>query len=632
MTAIKLDQQLKEELSKVVENLFPDQKISSEDVSLEHPNLEEYGDFSSSVALKLAKNVKENPVELATKVVQKLDQSSSKGVIFEKVMVAGPGFVNFFLSKEFLQQQVPKIQTIGDDYGKGDYLAGQKISVEHTGPNPQTTIMIGHLRNNFLGMTMGRLWKSMGAEIFLDCMDNDRGTHLCRSMFGYLAFANKNDGLLMEELKDFREVSEEKILQMAGKINWQERIQEWSENKDKWFTPNDLGVKSDHANLIWYVLGSKVYGLDDVVKKQVGEILVAWEKPEPLVRALWRMILDWSVQGYAQTYQRIGSHHDKIWHESEHYQKGKDIVAEGLKKGVFVESQGAVVTNLESYKLPDTVVVKADGTGLYLTQDIALTKIKRENFKADLYVWDVGEEQSLYFQQLFAVCEQLGIGKRKDYFHLSFALVNLKGGKKMSTRKGDVIPADDVLDELQEHALEIMEASKTDQRNALSETEKRALAEKIAIAAVKYGMLRVGVKTTIQFDIDESLSLDGDSGPYIQYSYARARSLLRKATEQGLKAETGEVNPNLAKEELEILRYLYRFPEVTEQAARQIAPNLVASYLFEMAKRFNAFYNQVPVLAGEQSEVSFRLALVEAVSQVLKNGLGLLGIEALEKM
>lgn len=632
MKDIKIDQQLTEEILKIVGNLFPDQKISPEDVSLEHPNLGDNGDFSSSVALKLAKDVKENPVKVAEKIVQKLDQSSLKGVIFEKVAVAGPGFINFFLGKKFLKQQVTRIQTLGDDYGKGEYLNGKKISVEHTGPNPQTTIMIGHLRNNFLGMTMGRLWKSMGADIYLDCMDNDRGVHLCRSMFGYLVFANKKDGLSIAELKDFRQVEEKKLLEMAGKVRWQERIREWGEAKGDWVTPTDLEIKSDHANLIWYVLGSKVYGLDDTVKKQVGEMLVAWEKSDPLVRDLWRMILDWSVKGYAETYKRIGSHHDKVWHESEHYLKGKEIVADGLKKGVFVESKGAIVTNLESYNLPDTVVVKADGTGLYLTQDIALTKIKRENFKADLYVWDIGEEQSLYFKQLFAVCEQLGIGKRSDYLHLSYALVNLKGGKKMSTRKGDVIPADDVLDELQSRALEVMEASKTDQRNALSETERKELAEKIAIAAVKYGMLRVGVKTTIQFDIDESLSLDGDSGPYIQYSYARARSLLRKANDQGHKAAVDENESNLSKEEMEILRYLYRFPEVVEQAARQIAPNLIASYLFEIAKRFNAFYNQVPVLTGEKGEISFRLALVEASAQIIKNGLDFLGIEAVERM
>lgn len=633
MKDIKPDQLLKEEISKVVENLFPDQKISLEEVVLEHPNLEENGDYSSSVALKLAKDVKENPVVLANKIVQKLDQSDLKNVIFEEVTVAGPGFVNFFLSKKFLQQQVTKIQTMGDSYGKGEYLTGQKISVEHTGPNPQTTIMIGHLRNNFLGMTMGRLWKSMGAKIFLDCMDNDRGIHLCRSMFGYLVFANKNDGLSISELKNFKEVSEEKILKMVQGANWQARIQEWSENKEQWVNPVDLRVKSDHANLIWYVLGSKAYGLSDETKKQVGEILVAWEKVDPLVRDLWRMILDWSVEGYRQTYERIGSHHDKVWHESEHYQRGKDIVADGLKKGVFVESKGAIVTNLASYKLPDTVVVKADGTGLYLTQDIALTKIKRENFKANLYVWDIGEEQTLYFQQLFAVCEQLGIGKRSDYLHLSYALVNLKGGKKMSTRKGDVIPADDVLDELRDQALGIMEASKTDQRNGFSEAERNDLAEKVAIAAVKYGMLRYGIKTTIQFDIEESLSLDGDSGPYIQYSYARARSLTRKAEGQGLVAgDLQETKLNLANEEVDILRFIYRYPEVTEQAARQIAPNLIASYLFELAKRFNAFYNQVPVLAGQKEEIGFRLAVVGVVAQVLKNGLNLLGIEALEKM
>ncbi|MDO8515199.1 MAG: arginine--tRNA ligase [bacterium] len=582
---MKITDQLKQAIFEAVKT------VPLEDIVLEHPTVEEFGDYSTNIAMRLEGNPRETAQSLVTAL-------TSRGLdnVVETISVAGPGFINFTLNKEFL---IKEMQKVDENYGKSDSFKDKTILIEHTSPNPQTTIMLGHLKNNFLGMTMARLWEFQGAKVFRDCIVNDRGIHLCRSMFGYLVFANKKTGLGLEKLKTFRDVADEEVLNLAKKANWQELFIEWSNNKDDWFNPNDLGLKSDHANLVWYVLGSRAYSLDEEIKKQIGEILIAWENKDKNVWGLWKIILGWSADGYDETYKRIGSLHDHVWRESDHYEKGKDIVKEGLEKGVFKESEGAIITNLDSYNLPNTVVVKGNGTALYMTQDLALTKLKRDKFKADLYVWDIGEEQSLYFKQLFAVCEQLGFGKRENYLHLSYALVNMLGGKKMSTRKGDVVSADDILDEMKIKAKKIG-------------GDNEEVSEAVGLAGLKYSLLRVGKDMTMFFDPETSLSLEGDSGPYIQYTYARARSVLKRANLQfkiynlNSNCASGRILreahnfkfqiSNLKPEELSLLRFLYRFPEIVDLAARSYAPNVLCTYLFELAKRFNNFYNNVPIL------------------------------------
>jgi arginyl-tRNA synthetase len=440
-------------------------------------------------------------------------------------------------------------------------------------------------------------------------------------MFGYLVFASKEMGLTKEDLINFKEVGDARVAELVEGKNWREILKMWKENKDGWYTFNELGVKSDHANLIWYVLGSRAYKDIKNVHDQVSEMLIAWENREEGVWELWRMILEWSDKGYEETYKRIGSEHDWQWRESEHFEQGKDIVQEGLEKGVFRKSEGAIVTDLEKFGLSDTVAVKADGTALYLTQDLALTKLKMEKFPSDLYVWDIGMEQNLYFQQLFTVCEQLGMGNKDKFLHLSYALVNMKGGKKMSTRRGDVVSADEILDLMKERAKEIMVGTKREMDDIDS------VAESVGQAALKYGILKVGRDVTMFFDPEESLSLEGDSGPYIQYSYARAKSVLRKLEPgQVGRVEEGS-GRDYASEELALLRYLYRFPEVVELATKQCSPNLICTYLYDLSKRFNNFYANCPII-----EDSFRIALTEATSYILKRGLMLLGIEVLERM
>jgi len=653
------------------------------DIHLEIPEREEFGEYSSNVAMQMFAGGKEilrqvqddkvgsdilsslsisnslinkltdlkSPRELAEEITKQLKTDKELLKVVDKIEVACPGFINFYLKTDVFLQNLNEIIKMGDEYGKSGEKTGQKILLEHTSPNPQTTIMLGHLRNNFLGMTMSNIYEFQGAKVVRDAINNDRGIHICRSMYGYLMFAGKETGLTKEELKNFKDVPEARLENITNNIVWRDLLKKWIEKQEKWFVPEELELKSDHANLIWYVLGSKAFKKFDHSTKQVKEILLAWEKEESDIWQLWRLILSWSEKGYQETYRRIGSVHDWVWHESELYKGGKELVEEGLKKGIFQKSEGAIVTNLKKYNLPDTVVIKSDGTSTYIVFDLNLTLQKQKKFQSDIYIWTIGQEQSHYFRQMFAVCEQLGLGKRRDFFHLSYALINFKGSGKMSTREGSVVMADEILDELENKVKKIMKSSDQKLRRDLTAEDTKQLVSIIALAAIKYSLLKVGRETTIFYDINESISLEGYSGPYLQYTFARTQSVLDKSEARNPKYEINtelEIN----EEEYTLLRFLYQFPGIIEEAAKNYSPNLLCNYLYTLAQKFNTFYNRYRILeSGESPEgiaesedvntlntghrtqtADFRLALTSATGQVLKTGLNLLGIEAPERM
>jgi len=640
--------------------------IPIEMLYFEHPALADHGDFSTNIAMSWFRKVREttqshvgdktkmatssgqfnNPVELASFLVNEWRSGGVPDYIAH-IEVVNPGFINVWLDKKYLLEQLETVLKEKDRFGSSDILKNKKILLEHTSPNPQTTIMFGHLRNNFIGMSLSRLLEFNGAKVTKDEIINDRGVHLCRSMFGYLVFAHKTKGFNKTTLKNFREVTDKQITEKlksshlanarSNNISWKDLLEKWSAKKTNWFTPDDLNLKPDHANLIWYVLGSRAYEMQEKIKKQVSEILQAWEEGDENVRKLWTMILRWSDDGYAETYKRVGSKHDWVWRESDHYQKGKDIVTLGLKRKVFKKSEGAIVTNLVKYNLSDTVVVKSDGTALYFTQDLALVRLKKIKFPSDLFIWVVGSEQMLYFKQLFAVADQLGIINKEKTLHLPYGLVNFKGGGKMSTRKGNVVMADEILDELEQKARDIIKNTNQDLRKKTSVKELDHLVTAISLSAIKYGLLRYDIDTTVAYDIDESLSLKGNSGPYVQYTYARCRSVLEKAKESNFQFSIFNFQSNqnfqFSNEELILLRHLYLFPEIIHEATEKYAPNLITNYLYSLAQEFNLFYDKHSILnAPEAQQKEFRLCLTAAMAQVIKNGLTLLGIEVVEKM
>jgi arginyl-tRNA synthetase len=587
-------------------------KVSGEkEIHLEFPENEAHGDYSTNIAMLMfsitPKSQKaKSPKELAKEYVDKLKKDRELAKVVGKIEVAGPGFINFWLSKETLFGKLKEMLEDGDKYGKVTLLKGKKYLLEHTSPNTIKSLHVGHVRNNVLGMAVHNILEFSGAEVKMDAINNDRGIHVMKAVWAY----QNSEGDREPKSKE----------------------------------------KPDHFVNDFYVKGVEA-GEDKKIREEMQVLLIKWEEGDKEVWENWKKLRDWTFEGFMQTYKRLGSWHDQQWFESDFYAEGKKIVKEGLKRKVFRKlDDGAVLSNLKKYKLPEAIILRADGTSMYHTQDLRLTELKRERFPSDLYIWDIGPEQSLYLKQLFAICEQLEIGKREDYFHLSYGFVFLKTGEKMSSRRGNVISADWLMDEMVRRARKIIEKSKTPRQSlrqdsrGLSKKEIGEVAEAVGIGAIKYGFLKPARETDIHFDLEESLSLEGNSGPYLQYTHARTQSVLHKVKgkrQESKRVKIGnkqslrlrqwklEINP----EELAILRTLPRFAEVVEQSARNYAPNLLCNYLYVVAQKYNVFYNKHKILEPADSDhrspntSEFRLALTAAVGQVLKNGLGLLGIE-----
>lgn len=634
-----IQEEIKKDLAKALKTL----RIPADKIQLEHPANPEHGDYATNVALvtfkqrpKATREETKLPFDWASKIVNTWRLSGMPEYL-AKIEVVKPGFINLWLKNEVFGNELERVLTEAGKYGSSADFKGKKILLEHTSPNPQTTIMLGHLRNNFLGMTIANIFEFLGAKVTKDCIVNDRGIHTCRAMWGYLVFGRKGAGLKKSKILNFEKLTDSQIKKESAKVNWQELLKKWSKKKSNWWMPSDLGLKPDHTNLIWYVLGSKAYKILPEVKEQVEAMLIAWEAEDKKILSLWRQILGWSAKGYEDTYQRIGSHHDDVWYEHKLYKGGKELIEKGLKKKVFKKlPDGAVLSDLKDYGLTDTILQKSDGTALYHTFDINLTLQKRKKSPSGLYIWDIGNEQTLYLKQLFAMCEQLGIGKREDYFHLNYALINFKGGKKMATREGMVVKADEVLDELHRRAEELIKSTDQELRGKLDKKQLEKLAETVALGAIKYSLLKYGRETTIYFDIDESLALEGNSGPYLQYTYARCQSVLKKAQDgkgSKLQSKLSVSGIKLNNEEMNLLRSFYKFPEVVQEAGENYAPNLICNFLYDLAQKYNLFYNKHSILkAKNQKSKDFRLAVTAAVGQVLKNGLTLLGISAPERM
>ena len=574
--------------------------LSSASVSLEYPADVSNGDYASNVAMVLAKQAGKNPRELAERVVQHLP--SIEGVV--RVDVAGPGFINFTLSPDFFVQKIKEIIVQGDTWGEGSTLKGQTWVIEHASPNPNKAMHIGHLRNCVIGMALIRITRAAGARVIADAVDNNRGIAIAKLMWGYVRFAKK-DG------------------------DSSKTLSYWFTHQDEWHTPESKGMLPDRFIDELYVLGNEDFEKFLESEQAVRDLVVAWEAGDEATWALWERVLEYSHRGQARTLARLGSVFDHWWHEHEHYQKGKELVSEGLKKGIFRKlTEGGVLTNLEAYNIPDTIVEKKDGTSLYITQDIALTKLKKEKWKPDKMVWVVGPEQSLAMQQVFAVCEQLGIGTRDEFLHLPYGYMSIKGVGKMSSRKGTVVYVDEVIDATREKTLELLKGRDV--------TDREVLAEMLALGAIKYAILRSGRMRDIAFDRENATRIEGDSGPYLQYAHTRAVSILRKAEAEGVAniwiSDTRVLGEHPLGERVLLERLLVRFPDVVARAQKEYEPHYITTYLTELAGAFNSWYAKEKIVDQSDSTSPYKVALTDAFRITMKNGLYLLGIEAPEKM
>lgn len=568
-----------------------------EDILIETPKDKSKGDLTTNIALKLSKKLSKTPSLIASDIQQLFRDIDD----IDKVEIAGPGFVNFYLNKDLAKKIVNKI-TSNPNFGESDWGKGNVWVIEHTSPNPNKAMHLGHLRNNLTGMAISNISKAVGITVVMDCIDNNRGIAIAKLMWGYLKFANKDSSKNVED------------------------VIYWYNNQQEWKTPEEDGVTPDKFMDRLYVLGSNDFK-NSTAESKVRKLVVDWEAEDKFTWALWEKVLGYVYEGQKRTLKRLNSNWDYIWHEHEHYKEGKDIVEKGLKEGIFLRlDDGAVVTNLKKYNIPDTIVIKKDGTSLYITQDLALTKKKIEKFKPDKLFWVIGPEQTLAMKQVFAVSEQLGLGSYKNFNHIAYGFISIKGQGKMSSRAGNVVYIDDLLDDAKNTILDKIK------NEDLSETERLEIAEKVGIAAVKYSILKVGRLTDTAFDFDVSLSFEGDSGPYILYTYARANAILKQSQVE-IKEIKDLTNLYNTDEESDILRLLNKFEHVVLEAAISYSPNVIATYIFELAQSFNKFYNSHSVLKAENQElIAGRILLTKCVLSVIKKGLVLLNIDTVESM
>lgn len=484
---------------------------------------------------------------------------------------------------------------------------GQKVMVEFSSPNTNKPLHLGHLRNNFLGFAISEILAANGYEVIKANLVNDRGIHICKSMVAYQHFGNGE-------------------------------------------TPASGGLKGDHLAGKYYVLFDKAYkeeiralmdkGVsEEEAKKQAPlmleaqEMLRKWEAGDEETVALWKTMNSWVYEGFDATYAKMGVSFDKYYYESDTYLLGKDIVEEGLKKGIFFKKDnGSTWVDLSEEGLDEKLVLRGDGTSVYITQDMGTADLKYEDFKINKSVYVVGNEQDYHFDVLFKIMRKLGRPYGEGLYHLSYGMVDLPTGK-MKSREGTVVDADDLIQEMidtaESHTKELGKIE------GFSEEQAKELYEMLGLGALKYFLLKVDPKKRMLFNPQESIEFQGNTGPFIQYSHARIASILRKADQIGVNYQLAgfEGLDHVEHTEKELIILLNDFEKKIEQAAEEFAPSIIAQYLFDLAKEYNRFYAELPIFSeGDEKVRSFRVALSAQVARTLRAGMKLLGIKVPEKM
>ncbi len=494
------------------------------------------------------------------------------------------GFLNLCLSSVYWSEV---FRSIAEDPSYGQLPAtGRRIMVEYSSPNTNKPLHLGHIRNNLLGASVSNLLKAAGNEVIMTTLVNDRGVHICKSMY---AWQQLFDGA----------------------------------------TPESTGKKGDHLVGDCYVAYAKMEKEDPSVLDKVHEMLVKWEEGDPQVRALWEMMNGWVFDGFEQTYKALGITFDKVYYEHETYLLGKEIVRRGLEMGVFVQDpDGSVWCDLTADGLDRKLLLRSDGTSVYMTQDLGTAEKRFSEFSLDSHVYVVGDEQNYHFQVLKLILAKLGYSWADQIYHLSYGMVELPEGK-MKSREGTVVDADDLIDKMYEEARATSEES--GKLEGLSAEEKESLYHMIGLGALKYFILKVDPRKKMLFNPKESIDFNGNTGPFIQYTHARICSILRKAAEAGVPAGFEDVP--FSPKEVRLVKILASWPQKVAEAAAQFSPALVANYAYELSKEFNQYYHDTQILKEPDIKVlRARLALIGTLAAVLRHAAGILGIELPERM
>ena len=565
-------------LEKAIGATFGEADLSGLDVQFAATPSFEVGDLGFG-CFPLAKVLRRSPKEIAETLAKAIELGSP----FREAKAVGP-YLNLFLDRSaFLAALCREVEQAADAYGKADG-GGVRIVLEFSSPNTNKPLHLGHIRNSVLGMALAGILEAAGHEVVKVNLVNDRGVHICKSMLAY---------------------------------------QRWGNGE----TPESAGTKGDHLVGSYYVRFAQEADKDASLEDQAKAMLVEWEQGAPDVVELWKTMNSWVYAGFEETYRRLGVAFDKVYHESETYRYGREIVLEALDKGLCTRlSDGAVEVDLTADGLDKKILLKRDGTSIYITQDFGTAVRRFEEWAPDRLYYVVGSEQIYHFNVLFTLFGRFGYEWAERCRHISYGMVYLPEGK-MKSREGTVVDADDLLDELE--ALSAAAVLEKHPDIAPDELDRRK--RQIALGALKFYLLNVNVDKDISFDPEASVSFEGDTGPYVQYSHTRICGILRKAADQDIcAADFGALGND---DELALGLLLLGFPKAVRDAAESCNPARLASHVLELARAFAQFYHDNPVLqADTPGLVAARLELSKAVQRVLRNGLALLGIEAPEQM
>ena len=562
------------------------------------PTKKEFEGDITLVAFSMLRSVKANPQELCNQLGDALCSSIEDLTSFNVVK----GFLNLSISDSYL---LGEFKTICETQNYGSLPStGRTIMVEYSSPNTNKPLHLGHIRNNVLGYSVAQILKAAGNEVIKTQIINDRGIHICKSMVAWQRFGNdetpKTSGLKGDHL--------------VG----------------KYYVVFDQKYREEQEVLVENGMSKEEAAAEAPIFKEAQELLRLWESGDTQVIRLWETMNGWVYEGFNQTYKDLGVDFDHLYYESDTYLLGRDIIEEGLEKSVFYKKEdGSVWADLTDEGLDEKLVLRRDGTAVYMTQDLgtAVQRVK-DHPSIDGMVYTVGNEQDYHFKVLFLLLKRLGYHWADHLFHLSYGMVDLPTGK-MKSREGKVVDADDLMHEMADTAEKI--SSELGKLDGFSEDEKSELYHKIGLGALKYFILKVDPKKRILFDPEASVDFQGNTGPFIQYTHARIQSILRKveSSDYGLAIETIELH----EKERELILLLMNYPSVIRSAAEAYSPALVANYIYDLVKTFNSFYQQVTILAEEDSDKrNLRLQLCSNIAEVISHGSALLGIEVPDRM
>ena len=547
------------------------------DVSLTQNPL--FGDFTTNIALILSKEIEgENSRLTADKIIVFLKENNELKEMFEDIKPAGPGFINFYLNKDYLAKTLTEVVQQGEAYGKSNNNSRQRVMVEFGDPNPFKEIHIGHLRNFCIGESFSRLLETQGNEVLRANYQGDVGMHVAKALYGI----KKQELRIKDENLSLEEKS--KMLAQA------------------------------------YAYGATEYENNENAKQEILELNRKVYSDDSDIKQLWEEGRKISLDHFESIYKRAGMHYDKYYFESVTAKKGKELVLSHIEDGIFERHEGAVVYRGEQDGLHTRVFLTSQDYATYEGKDLALAIIKNDDVGYDQSIVLTGNEQLEYFAVMLSALKKISPELSEKTKHFTFGHVRLREGK-MSSRTGDVITATWLLDEAIKRV-----------GQAFSDMDQETL-EKVGVGAVKYSMLKFSIPSDIHFDFEESISIEGNSGPYLQYTYVRTQSVLEKFKITNLEFEMNSLkieNLKLQIEEMELLRFLAQYPYCVKMATDTFSPNLLCNYLFELSQKYNLFYQKCRVIGSENE--SFRLSLTKGVGIVIKNGLTLLGIETVEKM